>query len=445
MAMPDRIWPRIEALIAAEPDVEESEPEEAKPSARPRGLGRRRARRRRLRRTLDAAGSLIWAILLLKVTTGDLDRQLISSWAPGALWVVDAPWLILLFFVATVLLMAKAHTAALIVLYAAAFPAVVLFWKIPRRFTKYRSSISLVALASSLLNVIGRAKPFVLAFAGGALAGLFIFLGSNQWLIGAGAAMMLCILLWSLVTSVVDLLRTAPFLRAQERAIAWLLRTQVVRSFTTPSIPNQLELTNWTLADAKKYRDAAGFNLLADQAIRWWEKLLAESRRGPWVTLSSIVLFVVMVAQVVAAFALITYGVFRIAPEQFSADVAPDGFTFTYYAFVAMYFSEIGVLSPDGPLAIFVKIANGVVGSIGLITIVMSLIVAYRNSSTDAGLAAAVGALTKERASIEGIARENFLLTYGEMEERLVTTRWGMANAFHWMAGKAMPRREGSE
>lgn len=381
--------------------------------------------------------------VVFKLTTGDLDRDIVGRWSPNALWVVDAPWLVLLFFVAAVLLMAKARTAALIVLYVAAFPAVILFWKIPRRFTRYRNSISFVAVASAALNIIGRAKPFVLSFAGGALAGIFIFVGTNEWLIGAGAAMMLCILLWSLATTAVDLLRTAPFLRAQEQAIAWLLRTQIVRSFTTPDIPNQLELANWKIEDAKKYRDAAGFNLLADQAIRWWEKLIKDSRRGPWVTLSSIVLFSVITAQVIAAFTLINYAIFRIAPGQFHADSMPDGFTFTYYASVALYFGEIGVLAPEGPLAIAAKMANGFVGSLGLGTIIFSLVMAYRNSSTDAGLADAMDALKKERESIENDAKENFLLSYGEIEEHLVTTRWEMANAFHWMAGKVMPTRQG--
>jgi len=444
-ALPDQIWPRIEQLVATEPEKEEAQAEETKPSKRRRGAARKRSRRRRLRRTLDTLGVVVWAFVAFKLTTGDLDREIMHVLLPQAMWVVDAPWLVLLFFVAAVLLMAKAHTAALVVLYVAAFPLVVVFWKIPRRFTKHRSSISLVAVASSLLNVIGRAKPFVLSFAGGALAGIFIFVGTTEWLIGAGAAMMLCILLWSLTTSVVDLLRTAPFLRAQEQAIAWLLRTQVVRSFTTPDIPNQLELANWGLEDAKKYRNAAGFNLLADQAIRWWEKLLTDSRRGPWVTLSSIVLLVVMVAQVVAAFTLITYAVYRIAPWQFDASPAPDGFTFTYYAFVGLYFGEIGALTPEGPLAVATKIINGVVGSIGVLTIISSLIVAYRNSSTDAGLADAVDALAKERASIESDAEEGFLLTYGEIEERLVTTRWDMTGAFHWMAGKTMPFRRAED
>lgn len=439
LALPERIWPRIEALTAAEPNKEEPNADAEEPSKRKRGVARKRARRRRRMRLLDTLGVLVWVFVIFKLTTGDLDREVMSSRVPSALWVIDAPWLLLLFFVAAVLLMAKAHTAALVVLYVAGFPLVVLFWKVPRRFTKYRNSISLVAVASSVLNVVGRAKPFVLSFAGGALAGVFIFVGTNKWLIGAGASMMLCILLWSLTTSVADLLRTAPFLRAQERAIAWILRTQAVRRFTTPDIPNQLELANWKLEDAKKYRDAAGFNLLADQAIRWWEKLLTDSRRGPWVTLSSIVLFVVMITQVVAAFTLINYAVFRIAPGQFSANPTPDGFTFTYYSFVGSYFSEIGALTPHGPLAIAAKIANGFVGSIGVLTIVVSLIVAYRNSSTDAGLAEAVKTLANERASIEKDAEGNFLLSYGEIEEHLVTTRWDMAGAFHWMAGKTMP------
>jgi hypothetical protein len=387
---------------------------------------------------LDTVGVVVWAFVVLKLTTGDLDREMIKRWIPSAAWIVDAPWLVLLFFIAAVLLMAKARTAALVVLYVAAFPAVLVFWKIPRRFAKYRNLISFVAVASAALNIIGRARPIVLAFAGGAVAGIFIFVGTNEWLIGSGAAIMFCILLWSLATMVVDLLRTAPFLRAQEQAIAWIVRTRVVRSFTTPHIPNQLELANWKIEDAKKYRDAAGYNLLADQAIRWWEKLITDSRRGPWVTLSSIVLFTVMVAQVVAAFTLINYAVFRVAPWQFNADPTPDGFTFTYYASVGLYFGEIGALTPDGPLAIAAKMANGFVGTLGLGTIILSLVMAYRNSNTDAGLADAVNALGKEREGIENDAKENFLLTYGEIEEHLVTTRWDLNGVFLWMAGKAM-------
>lgn len=442
-ALPERIWPRINQLVGAEPLAEETEPEKEKPTKRPRGVARRRARRRRLRRTLDFGGVVVWAFVIFKLATGDLDRTIIASFAPGALWVVDAPWLLFLFAIAVVLLMAKARTAALVVLYVAAFPLVIIGWKIPKRLMKHRSSISLVAVASSILNVVGRAKPFLLALAGGALAGLLIFAGTNEWIVGIGAVIMFAVLMWSLSTSVIDLLRTAPFLRAQERAIGWLLQTKFVRNFTTPVIPNQLQLSNWKIEDAKKYRDAAGYNLLADQAIRWWEKLLADSRRGPWVTVSSIVLFLVMVSQVVVAFALISYAAYELAPEQFAASSSPDGFTFTYYSFVGLYFGEIGALAPEGPLATAVKIANGAVGSIGLLTIVFSLVIAYRNSSTDSGLAKAVDSLAEERENIRNDAEDNFLLSYAELEEQLITTRWDLSGAFYWMAGKAMPLRNG--
>lgn len=436
VALPDQIWERIFSLVDSEPAPEPSIDTQKELPKRRRGAARKRSRRRRLRRTLDAAGFVFWLLVLARITTGSLDRDIIHRLAPSAAWVTDAPWIVLLFLFAALLLMVRLTTLSISLAYVAAFPAVVLFWKVPRLLAKHRKTVPLIALISFALSVLGRAKHFVLAFACATLAALLVLIGSNVWTVGIGMVIMLMTLLWSLAKSVVDFLKPAPFLRAQEQSIRWLLRTRFIRQFTSPLKPNQLQLKQWKLEDAKKYRDSAGYNLLVDQGLRWWQKLIVESKNGPGVTLSSALLFVIMVAEVVAAFAFINYGAFKLRPDQFGFTVHPDGYTLTYYAVVAAYFGEISGLVPTGPLAIAVKLANGIVGSLGVLTIIGSLILAYRAARADASATQAIASLEQERQDLRDLARDNFALDYQDIEQRLDRASWEMLGAFHWLAGK---------
>lgn len=333
-----KVWDRIEALVIeespAEPIVPTSESAQEEKGRR-RGAARRRLRRRRIVRLLDVSGSIIWLGVIIKLFVGDLDRFFVASFVPQLAWILDMRWLVVLVLAALLLILFKALTLGIAVAYVALFPLVVLFWKLPKLLVKRPSKLLFSTLAGLVTGFISRARFFIVAIAIAAISGSLIVVGESPAIVIVGMVGMLATLLWWLSVTAIDLLHSSAFIRAQERTIKWIFSFHLVETLITPEQPDQLELKNWSVDAAKKFRDTAGNAVLARRALLFWAGAVDQYRRGPAVVLLNGALVLFLLVLVVIVFAFVNYGVYAIDPSQFNFEVPPDLWTFVYYSVVA--------------------------------------------------------------------------------------------------------------
>ena len=428
------LWNRIESLVAEE--AGESTPAsssvEEKPTKRKRGAARRAVRRKRVIRVLDTIGALIWIAAVVKLFVGDLDRMLVASFVPELTWILDMRWLVVLLVVALVLILFRARSLGIAFAYVAFFPVVVLAWKIPKLLVKRRSALLLSTLAGLATGFMARARFFIIAIAIASLSGSLITTGESDVIVGIGMVAMLATLLWWLTVTSIDLLHSSAFIRAQERAIEWLFSFHAVEMAVTPEQPDQLELKRWTVGDAKKFRDTAGNAILARRALLFWAGAVGQYRRGPAAILLNGALVLFLLVLVVISFAFINYGVWAIDPSQFKYEAAPEAWTFVYYSITAISFSEISALSPVSGLAVAVKLANGVIGGVGVISIIGSNLLGVRAARADSPSAPA-SYLREKARELENLSTLQFQMSLEDLQARLLATGWSLLGVVNWL------------
>lgn len=94
------------------------------------------------------------------------------------------------------------------------------------------------------------------------------------------------------------------------------------------------------------------------------------------------------------------------------------------------------VIAPIETLAIGLKIANGILGSIVILTVFVSLVQSYRSTQTDEVSKEAIAKL-KERADAFGEqVGGSFADSLEDLERRLSAFRWALEGAAAWLAAR---------
>ncbi|WP_263055109.1 hypothetical protein [Curtobacterium sp. RIT-PI-V] len=425
------IWDLIDRLMSDEP---EAAPKKAVPDPkRRRGEARRRQRRTRWRRALDLAGTVVWLFVGVKLFIGDLDRVLLAVVAPQAIGVLDFRWLLVLVLIALLMLLFNWRRLGLSTAYVAGFPLVILLWKIPKFLVKRRSPLFIVGIAGIVVSISSRARPFTIALAIACVSGAMISSSEMPWAaVGVGA--MAVALLWWLTITAIDLLRSTAFIRSQKKLIDGIFKSKLIERISTFALPNRVTIKSWSVDDAKKFRDGAGYAVLATRALQFWAACLDQYRRGPSVVILSIIAVVGLTAQVMLAFTFINFGVYIASPSGFSATAPPNWWTFAYYTAAGTYFGEISALAPVGALAIAAKLANGVLGLIVIGTVIISICLNYRSVRAETDAVGAARSLNEKADEIADISSRQLEMTFEEIEARLRATSWGLLGITRWLA-----------
>jgi hypothetical protein len=443
LAKPDEIWSRITELLADEPAAT-AQAEKPKEARRKRGAARRRARRLRWRRILDVVAMVTWSPTIIKLFIGDLDRTILSSVAPGALWVLDVRWFLVLAVAALLLLLLNGRTLGLSLGYVVCYPLVILLWKLPKSLIKRQSPLLAIALASVTFNLAARTRPFIYAVTLETLCGLIILTSGEHWLIWVAVTAFTIVLVWWLTVMAVDMFRTEALLRAQNRFIRWLLGFKILEKVVTTDQPDQLSLKDWKIDDAKQYRDRAGAALIVRQILFYWAEAVTQYRRGPAVAVLNALVVAGMIAQIVVAFAFINYGIYVVDPAQYTAASSPDAATFLYYSAAAIYFGEVDNLVPIGTWAVIAKLSNGLIGSIGVLTIVASFLVSLRPARADAGATTAIRTLTRQADDLGAVIETQYRTNLNDLRDRLQLVEWSGHSALVWLVSRSRPDHAGS-
>lgn len=429
------VWARIDYLVAQEKPKEEPLKKDGK--ARKRRESRRKASRRRFLRLLDLVGTVVWVAVLLKLFVADVDRLMLAWVAPQLLWVVDLRWLLVLVGAALMLVLLRARTLGVSLAYIVAFPLIVILWKLPKFFVKRRDTILITSMLGVIASLLGRARSLIVAGAIACIAAVLITsTGTPAAIVAAGMILIALVLLWSLGSTAVDLLSATAVIRAQQKAADWLLRSDLIERVISPEQPDQVELKTWTLEEAKKYRDAGGNALLVRRGILFWAAALEQYRRGPGVVVLSCLILVAMIVQTIAVFSFVNYGAFVLAPDDFQFSRQPDAWTFIYYSSVGVYFGEISALSPSGGVALMVKFANGIIGSVGVLLILATTLLGHHASQTNEATNSASRSLRMKADRVENLAEEQFQMPLDDLLNRLSLAGWGLVGVLSWIAEK---------
>lgn len=436
----DEVWDRIAELMVNHPGTYKRDP-----SATPKLSAEERAKKKRKRRlyfrTLDVIAFLVWAALFVKVFVADIDRLLVSAVAPGLLWLLDFRFFIALGVLALILILAKVKRLGWSLIYITFFPLIVLLWKIPRVIAV---NVNRPAISFGILNVLTSFvlgfKPVVIALAVACLAALLILISANSVLIMIGIGLMALLLLVWLGLSIRNGLRPSRFTSTQQKWISAIIGTKALEMFREPTgglQPSNARL--WGPDNANQYIANAGLGLVMYRVSYYWAYSLDQYRSSPARVLFSGLAVLTLVVEVALGFAFMNYGLWKMDASQFQTLALPSFWTFVYYSFAGCWFGEIAAVAPVGSLAIGLKIANGVLGALVVLTVVAALFVSYRDGKSDEDSRRAVDALRNKADSLGEQVGGSFAESLDDLERRLGAIGWGLLGVSTWLAARVPP------
>jgi hypothetical protein len=201
-----------------------------------------------------------------------------------------------------------------------------------------------------------------------------------------------------------------------------------------------VSIKDWTVDEARGYRDAAGIALLVHEAAKAWARAVEQLRHGPFVVLLNVGAVLSLFIQVVFVFSFVTIGLVEIVPEQFQYSASPDGWTYVYYAASSCWFGEIAALQPVGPIATAAKLANGLIGALGVGVIVVSILVGYRTLRSERSADEVVTLLDTKTEELEQHVMREYMLSMHDLRLRLAATAWGLIGVADWIGSGGVAR-----
>ena len=355
------------------------------------------------RAVLDVIGSLLWLYLLLLTFVFDVDRDVVEPLSGGHA-IADHKFVIFIVGLALLVLIRR-RNAGLAILYLLVFPAVVVFWKIPRRLYRTNSWVTFLAAANVVSTGVLNLRTTIIAFAGSVVAAFLVLGGGPNVLIGIGMVMTAILLLFGLYRAVIYALKPSAFLDIQERAITQVVDSEVLAAFVDVNEPlTNSEIEKFDEAQQAQFVNNLSCGLLAHRILYLWAYQLDRYRKSSAPILFNVLITLALLLSAVIGLTLIDYGLYAINPGAFTFASAPSIFTFGRYAFSSLYGNEISAVQAHSDLANAISLASMFFG-IGILgTFVVTLFNARRdkqNAAAEQAIAKIKGAGNKLETRLE--------------------------------------------
>jgi hypothetical protein len=423
------IWDKIDLSVREESS---RPPDSAKPDA-----ASRRRRRRRLLFFLDSLGAVFWLYVLLKLFVFDVDRYVVERVAPRAVGLLDFRFFGTLGVLLIVAVVVKRRRNALYVLYVAFFPFVVVGWKLPKILIRVKSWILVVAIVHAGANVLHRFRRNFIAGSLAIFATLDIVIAGSAVFLVPATVLLSVFLGRAYFRTIVSSFKPSSFLAVQEQMISAAVGSRQLDQFIVVDAElKRPEVETFTKEQLDKFLGAVGGGILANRAIYYWAYQLERYRTSPARFLLGMFSYFWLYVQTVIIFALINYAVFKMDADGFSFDSPPTFLVFVYYSLSALFVNGIASLDPVNTIPLLLRIAEGIVGPLLLLTLVANLLLTARNSRDDQALRQVIAGFKEQAAKHEEYLAREYEMPIDQALRRLQELGLGIVGMISFITTK---------
>ncbi|MEK6277394.1 MAG: hypothetical protein AABM29_05205 [Actinomycetota bacterium] len=386
------------------------------------------------RRALDAIGTLAWTYAFLKVFVFDVDREIVTSIAPGVEWLVDLRFFVVVAFFAIAVIALRPRSLLFAVLYVGFFPLVVMFWKLPRRLLRLKSWVATFAVINVATDLIAHFRYIVVGCALFLLSALAILGTDQNVLLAVAAAVLASLLTMALARTIWYSLKPSRFITMQEQGIERVLDSETLTSLTT--LDDELtsnEVQQFDATQQGQFLMKVASSAAVNRALYFWGYQLDKYRRSSTAFLYSALSYVWLLTQAIVVLTLINWAIYKIDSSAFTFDDRPSLLVVARYSFSSMIGGEIGALQAHSDLANVVSLAGMFIGFGLLAGLFLTVILSFRREQQNAAIEGALVRIDQLGRELEVRHREMYELsiqaTLDKLEELGYVLR-GMATFF---------------
>lgn len=297
-------------------------------------------------RILDVCAVVFWLYVILKIFFFDADVFLLQWAFPTHAWLLNLRFIFMLVALALTLIFFDKESVLLGSVYIIFFPLIILLWKIPRMIYKRPNWVLVIAFANAVISFFTSFKYNILIAAGLFAATAIALLSSSEAFLWTAIALALVALYAGYARRFISAVRPSKVFRAHEKLVSWLSNI-VTASAPEPTI-RAARYSKPTDEHAQQWTATLQNSVLASRLCLFSARKLKEyhASGAGFFSAAFVVLFLVVVT--VFVFADANLALFKISPGYFAFSETPSFFTFIYYSFKAVIFSNISELMPVG-------------------------------------------------------------------------------------------------
>lgn len=399
------------------------------------------------RRTLDVLGTIFWAYALLKVFVTDIDGAIAGLFGAEA---ENAVRYRFFGFVALLVIGAavsrKLSGLILTLLYIAFFPLIVLFWKIPRAIHRTRSWVAFFAVFNGVASFVTELRYTIVSSGVFVLGGFAILASDDVALIEIAAGGIAIVLVIGLARAVRQAAAPSRFLRVQQNAIRRAVGSDIVKSMTSVNAElRHTDLVKFSAAQQTQFVQNLSHGVIVHRFLYFWGYQLEQYRKSPTSILFTGLSYVWIVIQSLAALSLINYAIYKVDPDEFGFANEPSIAVFVRYSFGALYGNEIDALKPAGDVANVVSLLAAVMGILILATLLVSLLLSFRQSRDETALRDTIDEIRNEGRKFDEQLRAEWEVSADEAMERLQELRSSFLGVITFFSSRIPPGFEEHE
>jgi hypothetical protein len=367
-----------------------------------------------------------WAYTVVKLAVFDLDRTMLMAVAPTQVWLLDYRFFILLAAVVALLLVLGPAEFLWLCLFVVTYPFIVLFWRVPKRI--WRQWPLILIFLPALGAAVTRLWATFLVYAVAAFGALFVLVASRQWLVAAGVACLIPLLVVHLA-------------RSLRKAYAASLLTQLVGLIEELRVAVENgQLIPWNEQSTPVPSPAASTLNPRQIAYSWhWFAILGADRirtvaRRRYYDIYLLASWFYTVLLTAGLFALVHLGLNKAMPHSYADADGASFWSFVGFSLGVLTTSNVSKISPVAVAANIATYAEVLCSVVILVILVFSILTAAREAFRE-NLDELVSTINRLGTALETSITTHFRLTVVELEAALMTEMPAYVNQLRRVRG----------
>jgi len=371
---------------------------------------------------------LTWIYVIAKAFFADIDVLFLKAVAPNYLWIADFRFFALLGVSTLMLIMLGPKEMFRLVSFVTAYPLIVIFWKIPKRF--YRQWPLIVVFIPAFARMLSNLRSTFILFAVATFGSLFILLSHNSVLVACSVAALLPLQVVHLGRS----LRTAYAPSVLRQLLSMLNKLQ--KSIETGTF------VPWEQKGSGSGGSGGGTSSANPRQLAYsshWlaaiigEKVQRVARRRHY-DLYLLASWSYTVALTTTLFAFGHYGIYRIVPGAYANAQGAGFWSFLGFSFSIITSSNLSKISPMVPVTTIASYSETVCSIVILVILVFSVLTAARESFRE-NLDDLIAGINGVAGAVEARISSTWQITVQELEVALLRDSAKYVNSLRRLRG----------
>ncbi len=311
---------------------------------------------RSIRVIRELVAILLWAYIFVKLFVFDIDNYILAKYAPGTLWMLNWKSFLVLGVFATIIFFTRWKRFTSIVAYIVCYPLILVVWKVPKLLFSRRVLANwpvFVVLAPAAFDFIVSFRINCVLYILAVLSALFLSLFSSAYVVYPASVVLAIVVCSILVRSFWKSYSANMFSTLTRMVKKWRVSIEAGHfdKGKVKGSPSQSNSENATDNNVSRenatlwllYASYSGAELTADKVLG-----PATNRR---LDLYLLVSWIWIVVVVVFSYSFLYWGLFKVAPDSFSASGQPSWAAFLGYSVSVFTTADLSGIVPSGILA----------------------------------------------------------------------------------------------